>query len=73
MKNNLANKAIGMDSIDDGIEMADLSDIPVALIREDMVERGMMESDLVDYENITVIDKKEVAKEIEVFSTVFRM
>jgi sulfur relay (sulfurtransferase) DsrF/TusC family protein len=73
MKRNLDNNVLGMDSLEDGIEMADLSDLPVMLMREDMIERGMSESDLIDYENITIISKDEIASEMGSYSTVFRM
>ena len=50
MKNNLKSDQIGMDSLDDGLEMADLTDLEIILIKEDMEERGMSESDVIDYD-----------------------
>ncbi|MHA1166716.1 MAG: DsrE family protein [Candidatus Hodarchaeales archaeon] len=73
MRSNLQQDTLGMDSLEDGIEMADLSELPVILIREDMEERGVSESDLVEYENIAIISKNDLAKEIDSFSAVFRM
>lgn len=73
MRKNLNHESLGMDSLEDGIEMADLSELPVILIREDMVERGMGESDLVDYDNTVIISKDELVKEISSFSAIFRM
>ena len=73
MRNNLSQDSLGMDSLEDGVEMADLSELPIVLIKEDMIERGVLESDLVDYENIEIINENDLVKEMNSFSTIFRM
>lgn len=73
MKNNLQADQIGMDSIDDGMEMADLTDMEIFLIKEDMEERGMTESDVIDYENLSIIGISELHKVIGEFETVFKI
>ena len=73
MKNNLKNNLIGMDSFDEGLEMADLTDMEIILIKEDMEERGMSESDVVDYENISFIGISELHGVIGEFETVFKI
>lgn len=73
MRNNLRSDTLGMDSLEDGMEMADLSELPVVLIREDMIERGIAESDLIDYEYTEIINEIDLVKEMNSFSTIFRM
>ena len=73
MKNNLQAGQIGMDSIDEGLEMADLTDMEIILIKEDMEERGMSESDVVDYENLLFIGISELHGVIGEFETVFKI
>ncbi len=73
MKNNLQGALIGMDSIDDGMEMADLTDMGIILIKEDMEERGMTESDVIDYENLSIIGISELHQVIGEFETVFKI
>lgn len=73
MRNNLKADLIGMDSLEDGIEMADLTDMPVVLVKEDMESRGVNESDLVEYEEISIINKSEIPKIIGDYDTVFKI
>lgn len=73
MRNDLDHAILGMDPLEDGLEMADLSELPVILIRDDMVERGLEDSDLIDYDNVTIINKDDLVKEMNAFSTIFRM
>ncbi len=47
MKNNLKPEILGIDPIDDGLEMADLTDMSIVLIREDLEIRGLSEDKLI--------------------------
>ena len=73
MKNNLQADQIGMDSIDEGLEMADLTDLEIILIKEDMEEREMSKSHVIEYENILVIGISELQGVIGEFETVFKI
>ncbi len=73
MKNNLHADKIGMDSINEGLEMADLTDLEIILIKEDMEERGMSESDVVDYENLSFISISKLHGVIVEFEKVFKI
>jgi sulfur relay (sulfurtransferase) DsrF/TusC family protein len=73
MKNNLQADQIGMDSVDEGLEMSDLTDMEIILIKEDMEERGMSESDAIEYENLSIIGISELHGVINEFETVFKI
>ena len=73
MKNNLQADQIGIDSFDEGLEMADLTDMEILLIKEDMGERGMSESDVIDYENLSFIGISQLHGVIGEFETVFKI
>ena len=48
VKKNLNSNKIGMDSYAEGFEMADLSELPIIVIEEDLLTRGMTAADLVE-------------------------
>jgi sulfur relay (sulfurtransferase) DsrF/TusC family protein len=74
MKNNLAQDQIGMDTLEEGLEMADLTEMPIVLVKEDMGIRGMKTEDVVEYEEVQYIDKRsDMAKIIQEYPTVFHM
>lgn len=73
MKKNLQPGLIGMDSLEEGVEMADLTELSVVLVREDMESRGMSEEDLRDYENLSVISISELTGLINEYPTVFKI
>ena len=64
--------AVGMDSYDEPLEMADLSDLELIIIDTALDEAGLTVEDLVDYENLKIISKSELSKIIEEASTCFR-
>ena len=73
MKNNLQSELIGMDSPDEGLEMADLTDMPIAIVKEDMEMRGLTKEQLIEYENLSLIDKADIPRIIEEYSTTFKI
>lgn len=73
MNKNLQPDLLGMDSVDEGIEMADLSELPILLVKEDLDERGLTENDLVEYEAIEIISKSDIPKIIEEYDTAFKI
>ncbi|MBD3197060.1 MAG: hypothetical protein GF317_18545 [Candidatus Lokiarchaeota archaeon] len=64
---------VKMDPLDEVVEMADLSDLPISLIDKDLEDLGLMKEDLVDYENLGIISHAEMIKKIEAASTCFRI
>ncbi len=72
-KNNLNPEPLGMDSLEQGIEMADLTEIPILLIKEDMDARGMTEEDVVDYDEIYYINRAEIPSIIQDYGTVYKI
>lgn len=73
MKNNLHAEQIGIDSMEEALEMADLTEMEVFLIKEDMDIRGMKKEDVIEYENVSVISIKEFSDVISQFDTVFKI
>lgn len=65
-------KAVGMDSVDEPIEMADLSDLEIKILASSLRSAGLTEEDLVEYENLAIISSEEMADIIEKADTVFR-
>ncbi len=75
VKNNLAVDKIGVDTMDEGLEMADLSELPIIITQEDMDRRGMNKDELFEFEDspIQVIKRVEIPKIMMEFDTVFHM
>jgi sulfur relay (sulfurtransferase) DsrF/TusC family protein len=53
---NCNPEVVGMDSLEEVLEMADLSDLEVYLIESALTEAGMTKDDLTEYENLKVIN-----------------
>ena len=75
VKNNLAVDKIGVDTMDEGLEMADLSELPIIITQEDMDRRGMNKDELFEFEDspIQVIKRVEIPKIMMEFDTIFHM
>ncbi len=75
VKNNLAVDKIGVDTMDEGLEMADLSELPIIITQEDMDRRGMNKDELFEFEDspIQIIKRVEIPKIMMEFDTVFHM
>ncbi|MFX1389519.1 MAG: DsrE family protein [Promethearchaeota archaeon] len=69
---NASPEAVGMDSFDEVLEMADLSDLEVYIIETALMEAGLTTEDLIDYENLKIIDIDELTDLIENANTCFR-
>ncbi|MFX1479504.1 MAG: DsrE family protein [Promethearchaeota archaeon] len=65
-------EAVGMDSLAEVLEIADLSDLEVYLIDTALKEAGMTEEDLVEYENLKIINYDELTELIANADTCFR-
>ncbi len=64
-------KAIGMDSYEEPLEMADLSDLELKVLDTALEASGLSKDDLIDYENLTVISMKDLKCLIDDASTCF--
>lgn len=73
MRNNLKAEQIGLDSLEEALEMADLTDMEIILIKEDMNERGLKKEDIVEYENVSIVSIKDFSDIIKEFDTVFKV
>jgi len=73
MKKNLQASVINMDGMEDGLEMGDLTDLPIVLIQEDMTQRGMTAEDVFEYEELTMVPRAEIPKMITEFDSAFYM
>ncbi|TFF63506.1 MAG: hypothetical protein EU521_01380 [Promethearchaeota archaeon] len=65
--------AVNMDPSDETIEMADLSDLTVNILEGDLKATGLIREDLIDYENLHIISKKELIKKMNDADTTFRI
>ena len=65
-------EAVGMDSLDEVLEIADLSDLEVYIIESALKDAGMSKDDLVEYENLKIIDYDELTDLIANADTTFR-
>ena len=65
-------EVVGMDSLEEVLEMADLSDLEVYVIESALKEAGMTKEDLTEYENLKIIDYDELTDLIANADTTFR-
>jgi len=72
LNKNVKPQAIGMDTLDEIIEIADLSDLELYIVDQDLKDAGMTADDLIEYENLKIITIDEVVDLIENADTSFR-
>lgn len=72
LNKNANPEAVGMDSFDEVMEIADLSDLELYVLDQALQDAGMSTDDLVEYENLKVITVDEVVDLIENADTSFR-
>lgn len=58
---NTNPEAVGMDSLDQPIEIADLSELEICLLEDSLKDAGMTADDLIDYEMMKIITYDELA------------
>lgn len=73
LKNNLDATQIGVDPLEEGIEMADLTEMPICVVKEDLFARGITMDDLIEYEALEVIDRSMIPTIMQEFDAVFHM
>lgn len=72
LNKNAKPKIVGMDPVDEVIEMADLSDLELYVLDKSLKDAGLTVEDLIEYENIKVINIDELIDLIEQADTCFR-
>jgi len=72
LNKNADPTAVGVDPIDEVIEMADLSDLELYVLDSALEEAGLANSDLIEYENLKVVSMDEIAELIDQADTCFR-
>ena len=72
LNKNAKPEVIGMDSLDEVMEIADLSDLELYVVDQALKDAGMSADDLVEYENLKIITIDEVVDLIENADTSFR-
>ncbi len=63
---------LGMDSNDEVLEIADLSDLELYIIDTDLKNAGMTEDDLIEYESLRIITVGELSDLIDQADVCFR-
>ena len=72
LNKNISPEAVGMDTTDEVLEMADLSDLELYVIDSALDDAGLSKEDLIDYENLKIINLDELTNLIENADTCFR-
>ena len=72
LNKNAKPEAVGMDPLDEVMEIADLSDLELYVVDQALQDAGMTADDLVEYENLKIITIDEVVDLIENADTSFR-
>jgi len=69
---NAKPEAIGMDPLEEIMEIADLSDLELFILDQALSDAGMSTEDLIEYENLKIITIDEIVDLIENADTSFR-
>ena len=72
LNKNSSPDAVGMDTLDEVLEMADLSDLELYIIDSDLKDAGMDADDLIEYENLKIVGLEEVVDLMEQANACFR-
>lgn len=73
LKNNLKPSVIGLDSTDDGLEMAGLTELPLIAIQEDLDRYHLRKIDLIPYDQLSIIRADEIPGLYEEFPCIFHI
>jgi len=72
LNKNATPTVVGMDPVDEFIEIADLSDLELYVLDKSLKDAGLAIEDLIEYENLKVINIDELIDLIEQADTCFR-
>jgi len=72
LNKNANPEAVGLDNLNEILEIADLSDLELFIVDSALSDAGLTREDLVEYENLYIINTDELANLIEDAQTCFR-
>lgn len=72
LNKNASPEAVGMDSMAEVLEMADLSDLELFIIDSSLDDAGLTKEDLIEYESLNIINIDELTNLMENADTCFR-
>jgi sulfur relay (sulfurtransferase) DsrF/TusC family protein len=72
LNKNANPEAVGLDNLDEVLEMADLSDLELYVIDSALSDAGLTKDDLIEYENLKIINIDELTNLIEEAQISFR-
>lgn len=72
LNKNATPETVGLDSLDEVLEMADLSDLEINILDSALSDAGLTKEDLIEYENLNIIDIDELTNLINEAQTCFR-
>ena len=72
LNKNATPVVVGMDPVDEFIEIADLSDLEIYVLDKSLKDAGLTVEDLIEYENLKIISIDELIDLIEQADTCFR-
>ncbi|MFX1316858.1 MAG: DsrE family protein [Promethearchaeota archaeon] len=72
LSRNASPEVVGMDKMDEVLEMADLSDLELYVIDSSLYDAGLTKEDLIEYENLKIINIDELSNLINNADTCFR-
>jgi len=73
VKKGLDAKKIGTDSMDEPIEMIQLTEMPIVVVKEDLKTRGIEDSDLIEIPTMQQIDAAEIPAILSKYDFVFHV
>ncbi|MFX1420635.1 MAG: DsrE family protein [Promethearchaeota archaeon] len=72
LNKNATPEVVGLDNLDEVLEMADLSDLELYVIDSSLNDAGLTKEDLIEYENLKIINVDELANLIADAQACFR-
>jgi sulfur relay (sulfurtransferase) DsrF/TusC family protein len=72
LNKNATPEAVGMDSLDEVIEMADLSDLELYVLDSALNDAGLAKDDLIEYENLKIVSIDDLVDLIDNADICFR-
>lgn len=72
LNKNASPEAVGLDNLNEVLEMADLSDLEIYVIDSALSDAALTREDLIEYENLKIINVDELANLIDDAQMCFR-
>ena len=73
LKKNLNPSIIGLDPIDEGLEMASLTELPLIAVQEDLDQYNLRKLDLIAYDQLSILRTEEIPRLFEEFPCIFHI